>query len=91
VPEDRLSLGLVMNQSVRHNVVLTIIEKLLNALKLIDKGKTTASVVRWVDDLHIRVADPQDSVNTLSGGNQQRVVLAKWIATQPMGHFMLNL
>jgi simple sugar transport system ATP-binding protein len=83
VPEDRLSLGLVMNQSVRHNVVLTMIEKLLNTLKLIDQGKTTASVARWIDDLHIRVADPQDSVNTLSGGNQQRVVLAKWIATQP--------
>lgn len=83
VPEDRLTLGLVMDQSVGNNVVLTIIEKLLNTLKLIDKKKTTSFVARWIDDLHIRVTDPQDSVNTLSGGNQQRVVLAKWIATQP--------
>lgn len=83
VPEDRLTLGLVMEQPIGNNVILPIIEKLLNTLKLIHKEKTTSSIARWIGDLHIKVSDPQDSVNTLSGGNQQRVVLAKWIATQP--------
>jgi simple sugar transport system ATP-binding protein len=64
-------------------VILTILEKLLNIFKLIDTKKTRSAVARWIEELHIRVADPQNSVTTLSGGNQQRVVLAKWIATRP--------
>ena len=38
---------------------------------------------RWIDDLGIKVGDPDNPVGTLSGGNQQRVVLAKWLATKP--------
>jgi simple sugar transport system ATP-binding protein len=83
VPEDRLSLGLVMEQPISRNVVLTILEKLLNAFKLLDKEKTETAVSRWVEELNIRVDDVENPVTTLSGGNQQRVVLSKWIATEP--------
>jgi simple sugar transport system ATP-binding protein len=83
VPEDRLSLGLVMEQPISRNVILTILEKLLNTLKLLDKEKTGTAVSRWIEGLHIRVGDVENPVTTLSGGNQQRVVLAKWIATDP--------
>ena len=37
----------------------------------------------WIADLGIKVGRPEDAVSTLSGGNQQRVVLAKWLATEP--------
>jgi simple sugar transport system ATP-binding protein len=83
LPEDRLNLGLVMDQPVSDNLILTILDKLLNRLKLIDEGRRRSVVSRGIDDLHIRVSDPEDPVNTLSGGNQQRVVLAKWLATRP--------
>ena len=83
VPEDRLSLGLVMDQPISRNVILTILEKLLNAFKLLDTEKTGSAVSRWIEDLHIRIGDVEHPVTTLSGGNQQRIVLAKWIATEP--------
>lgn len=83
VPEDRLSLGLVMDQPISRNVILTILEKLLNAFKLLDSKNTGTAVSRWIEGLHIRINDVENPVTTLSGGNQQRVVLAKWIATEP--------
>lgn len=83
VPEDRLSLGLVMNQPISRNVILTILDKLRNAFKLLDTERIRKTVARWIEELHIRVGAVEQPVTTLSGGNQQRVVLAKWIATAP--------
>jgi simple sugar transport system ATP-binding protein len=83
VPENRLVQGLVMQQSVSKNVVITILRKLLNSLGLIDSEKMRDSVDLWVESLSIMVPSADSPVQTLSGGNQQRVVLAKWIATQP--------
>ena len=83
VPEDRLTLGVVMQQPIQQNILLTIIEKFLNAFKLLDTAKMTSSVTKWIQDLRIKVSDSHNPVNTLSGGNQQKLVLAKWIATQP--------
>jgi simple sugar transport system ATP-binding protein len=83
VPENRLVQGLVMQQSVGKNIVITILRKLLNDLGLIDREKMRDSVDLWVENLSIMVPSADSPVQTLSGGNQQRVVLAKWIATQP--------
>ena len=83
VPENRLVQGLVMQQSVGKNIVITILRKLLNGLGLIDREKMRDSVDLWVESLAIMVPSADSPVQTLSGGNQQRVVLAKWIATQP--------
>lgn len=83
VPEDRLTLGLIMEQSVGGNIALTVLETLLTRFNLIDSGKQKAFIDERISDLNIRVPDAEVAVNTLSGGNQQRVVLAKWIATQP--------
>ncbi len=83
VPEDRLTQGLVMPQSVGKNIIITIFDKLLNGVGLISQEKMHNSIDRWIEDLAIQVPSPTAPVQTLSGGNQQRVVLAKWIATDP--------
>jgi simple sugar transport system ATP-binding protein len=83
VPENRLVQGLVLEQSVGKNMISTIVEKLLNRLGLIDRQKRKEKIDKWVKDLSIRIPSVDAAVQTLSGGNQQKVVVAKWIATDP--------
>ena len=83
VSEDRLTLGLVQAQSIADNVVVTVLDRLRRLRYFIDRGRKARTVGDWVRGLAIRVGRPEDPVTTLSGGNQQRVVLAKWLATTP--------
>ena len=83
VSEDRLSLGLIQPQSIEDNTVIAVLEKILNALGLISPARERSLVNEWVKELAIKIGDPADPVSSLSGGNQQRVVLAKWLATEP--------
>ena len=82
VPENRLVEGLVLDQSVGKNVVMTVLDRLLTSAKFIDKKRVDDSIEKWVDELKIKVPSVDSPVKTLSGGNQQRVVLAKWIANK---------
>jgi simple sugar transport system ATP-binding protein len=83
VSEDRLTLGLVLDQPISSNTVVTILDRLAGRLGLIDPRTRRDTVDNWVRDLSIKVSDPENPVKTLSGGNQQRVVLAKWMARNP--------
>ncbi|CAI2470160.1 Ribose import ATP-binding protein RbsA [Serratia ficaria] len=83
VSEDRLTLGLVLQQSVADNAVLTILDQLRGRFRLIDEYRKNRIVAEWIDKLGVRVADPAQAISTLSGGNQQKIVLAKWVLTQP--------
>ena len=83
VSEDRLTLGLVQPQSIGDNTVSTVLDDLLNALRLIDGRRRDDLIGRWIQDLAVKIGTPDDAVSTLSGGNQQRIVLAKWLATGP--------
>ena len=83
VPEDRLSLGLVMDQSIAMNTVITVLRSLAQRFGLLDETRCRDTVRQWIADLAIKVSDSANPVRSLSGGNQQRVVLAKWLATRP--------
>ena len=83
VSEDRLTLGLVQQQSVADNMVLSILDRLQNRFHLIDEYRKNKLILQWIAQLGVRVADPSQAISTLSGGNQQKIVLAKWVLTQP--------
>lgn len=83
VPEDRLTEGLFLERSIGNNVVVRIIDRLRGTLGFTDKSMVQEQISRWVDALSIRTSNPALPANTLSGGNQQRVVLAKWLASNP--------
>lgn len=83
VSEDRLALGLVQPQSIADNTVITTLKAITGAGGLISEAKKSAAVDKGVGEFAIKIGLPEDAVSTLSGGNQQRVVLAKWLATSP--------
>lgn len=83
VSEDRLSLGLVMEQPIASNIVMSILEDFSGAFGLVQQVRLRDAVRHWISHFGIKVSDPDSPVSTLSGGNQQRVVLAKWLATKP--------
>lgn len=80
VPEDRKRQGLILNQSVSWNVVLPIIKR-LSKFGVVLMKKVNKCVKKQNDSLKIKGAAINQIVNYLSGGNQQKVVLAKWIAS----------
>lgn len=83
VPEDRLTEGLFLERSIGSNIVISEIDSFVSKFGVLDQAKADAEAARWVKDLRIATPDPANAVNTLSGGNQQRIVLAKWLATKP--------
>lgn len=83
VPENRLVQGLIMKQSVADNIIASVLKRILTPLRLIDPQQRRHRVEEWVEALGIKVSDADVPVQTLSGGNQQRVVIAKWLATNP--------
>ncbi|MEC5320637.1 sugar ABC transporter ATP-binding protein [Brenneria populi subsp. brevivirga] len=83
VSEDRLTQGLIMEQSIYDNTIATVFDRLHTPLGLLDHQKAEALVSQLIRDLNIKVSDPSLPVKTLSGGNAQRIAIAKWVATQP--------
>jgi len=81
LPEDRKTQGLVLGLSVRANVALPCTEH-LSRLGVVDGTGETALAQRQVDDLRIRTPGLGQRVVNLSGGNQQKVVLGKWLAAE---------
>jgi simple sugar transport system ATP-binding protein len=83
VSEDRLNVGLNMKQSIADNLTLAVLPRLANKAGLIPSGRRRKVVEAGIAQLKIKTGGSELPVSTLSGGNQQRVVLAKWLATDP--------
>ena len=83
VPEDRLRQGLVIGQSIGANIILSTCNQVLNRFGLIDAIKRMQEIQNWINALGIKVSDPDLPIETLSGGNQQKAVIARWLATKP--------
>lgn len=81
VPEDRKRQGALLERCIRENVCMPIFRRLSKAT-VINKKATIALTNQYKDDLSIKTPDIEQTVKNLSGGNQQKVILAKWMAAE---------
>jgi ribose transport system ATP-binding protein len=82
VPEDRKQQGLVLEMSIRHNLSLARVG-LSSRMGFLDQGDERRLATEAIDQLRIRTPSDRQIVQLLSGGNQQKVVLGKWLALKP--------
>ena len=80
--EDRKAQGIVPELSVRENLTLALLPRLTRA-GVVDEGRQAAIVAQFIKQLDIRCAGPEQPVGQLCGGNQQKVLLARWLCTDP--------
>jgi ribose transport system ATP-binding protein len=82
VPEDRLRQGLILEHSVESNISLSILDRLASWL-FVSSAKASEAADRQIDGLRIKTSSREAPVRTLSGGNQQKVVIGKWLNAGP--------
>jgi ABC-type sugar transport system ATPase subunit len=82
IPEDRGQQGLIRTQSIAENIALANLQRLTRGL-LVDMKRVIEEARRAIAQFGIRARGPDQLVRQLSGGNQQKVVLGKWLATRP--------
>lgn len=82
VPEDRKGQGLILVQSVSYNITLAILKQFIKRMS-VDRHLEKELVGNYIDKLSIKTPTFEQLTNNLSGGNQQKIVIAKWVATNP--------
>jgi ABC-type sugar transport system ATPase subunit len=82
VPEDRKDAGLFLSMDIARNISVTVLGKVSSA-GLVSEASAEALANRFIQDLRIATPSAKRAVGDLSGGNQQKVLLAKWLATEP--------
>ena len=83
IPESRQTQGLVLEKKVSENITLPLLKNFTNKLGIINTKKQSRLVHDLIDKLDVRPKNENLTASQLSGGNQQKVVIAKWIATNP--------
>ncbi|WP_433695244.1 sugar ABC transporter ATP-binding protein [Paraburkholderia phenoliruptrix] len=83
VPEDRLNEGLFLDKPIRDNVITAMISSLRDRFGQIDRTRAEALAVQTAKDLQIATPGVDKPVQSLSGGNQQRVLIGRWLAIDP--------
>ncbi len=84
LPEDRKNLGLVLPMSVRENTTMSIHDKVSNLMNVISSSKEKEITDKYINSMKTKVSSREMVVETLSGGNQQKVVIAKSLALEPI-------
>lgn len=82
VPEDRRKQGLVLDHTVRENMMLPMLKQLTKGI-IVNDTKGNDLTKEYIEKLNIKTDSPSKLVKLLSGGNQQKIVLAKWLAQHP--------
>ena len=83
IPEDRKSQGLFLEQKISDNIVLAGLEKIQSSLKLLSQKKKNRLAKETGEKLKIQPLKVELKAKNLSGGNQQKVVLGKWLLNDP--------
>ena len=84
VPEDRKDQGILPNISVRGNISISVLKnKLLTKMKFIDEDKEKEIAEKNIKALNIKTPDDEKLISQLSGGNQQKTILGRWLETDP--------
>ena len=83
VTEDRKAFGLVLAHTVLNNMTISSLETVSNRWGVINKAKERKLAREYVDRLSIKTPGLDVAIDTLSGGNQQKVIIAKWLNTKP--------
>lgn len=82
IPEDRKTEGLMLPMSIADNLTIASLKRLSRGI-FVDADAMTAAIEDGIQRMQIKVGSSADAVSTLSGGNQQKVVIAKWLMTEP--------
>jgi ABC-type sugar transport system ATPase subunit len=83
IPESRQTQGLFLRQSIIDNISVTVFGRLLNKIGFIERAKEKQLASEYIQILDIRPPIAELNAGQLSGGNQQKVVIAKWLSTEP--------
>lgn len=82
IPENRRDDGLVTTMSIKENTQLTLLDK-ISVKGFLSKKKSDKLMEHMIQEYSIKIGKPDDTILTLSGGNQQKAVIAKWIGNNP--------
>lgn len=83
IPSDRKAEGLFLQHSVATNISVNVLQRILKKSGLLDFKEEHRLTDGWIQKLRIKTPSPQTLAESLSGGNQQKIVVAKWLADQP--------
>lgn len=83
IPSDRKAEGLFLHHSVATNISVNVLSQILGRGRLLSFGKEERLTQTWIQKLKIKTPTPQTPAESLSGGNQQKIVVAKWLAAEP--------